>query len=179
MKDDQITREYAKALFDAALDKGMLDKIIEEVDSVGELLTDPEFEGFFQSIKVSSEEKKKVFNKVFLHEVSVMTRNFFWILFDNGRESLFNGIRNEFEQLVDEHNKRVMARVITAVPITEELKSKVRGRLSEITGKEVLVETAVDPSIYGGMLIYANGQIVDASIKSRLNNLRERLIQTR
>jgi len=179
MKGEQVAREYAQALFEVAVDKGILDKVIQEVDLVGEVLTDPEFEGFFQSIKVSSEEKKSAFNKVFLHEVSVPTRNFFWIMFDNGRENLFNGIRNEFDRLVDDHNKRVVAQVITAVPLSDELKAKVQSGLSQSTGKEVLVETVVDPTIHGGMMIYADGQIIDASIKSRLNDLRERLTQTR
>ncbi|MEW5705240.1 MAG: ATP synthase F1 subunit delta [Actinomycetota bacterium] len=179
MRDEQIAREYAKALFEAALAQNILDRVVQEVDDVGELLTDPEFEGFFRSAKIDSEAKKKVFNKVFLQEVSVITRNFFWVLFDNGRESLFNEIRNEFERLVDEHNKRLVARVITAVPITDDLRAKVQEKLSEATNREVVIETVTDPGIYGGMLIYADGQIIDASVKSRLNHLRERLIQAR
>ncbi|MBE0446501.1 MAG: ATP synthase F1 subunit delta [Actinobacteria bacterium] len=179
MRDEQVIREYAQALFEAALGKNMLDKIVQEVDFVGELLTDPEFEGFFQSVKVGSEEKKSVFNKVFLHEVSVITRNFFWVLFDNSRENLFHEIRNEFERLVDEHSRRIMARVITAVPLSDELRAKVQNKLSQSTNKEVIIETVVDPSIYGGMLIYASDQVIDASIKSRLSDLREKLVQAR
>ncbi|HZD60405.1 MAG TPA: ATP synthase F1 subunit delta, partial [Anaerolineae bacterium] len=156
MREEQVAREYAQALYEAALGNNVLDKIIQEVDLVGELLTDPEFEGFFQSIKVDGEEKKKVFNKVFLHEVSVLTRNFFWVMFDNSRENLFNDIRNEFERLVDEHRRRVIAKVVTAVPLSDELRMKVQSKLVESTGKEVFLETIVDPSIYGGMLIYAN-----------------------
>jgi len=179
MRDEHVVREYARALFDAALGKDALDKVVQEVDFVGEYLTDPEFEDFFQSIKVIGEEKKKVFNKVFLHEVSVMTRNFFWIMFDNGRENLFNEIRNEFERLVDEHRRRIVARVVTAVPLSDKLKAMVQEKLVQSTEKEVILETVVDPNIYGGMLIYANDQIIDASVKSRLSDLREMLIQTR
>lgn len=179
MRDEQVVHEYAKALFDVVLDKNMLDKVVQEVDFVGEFMTDPEFEGFFQSVKVDSEQKKSVFNKVFLHEVSTITRNFFWILFDNNREDLFNEIRNELERLIDEKRKRVLAKVVTAVPLTDDLKAKVQEKLSEATQKEVTVETIVDPSIVGGMLIYADGQIIDASVKSRLGHLRERLTLTR
>lgn len=179
MKDEQVVREYAKALFDVALDKNILDKTIQEVDLVGEFITDPEFEGFFQSVKIDGGMKKSVFNKAFLHEVSTTTRNFFWILFDNNREDQFNEIRNELERLVDEQRKRVVAKVVTAVPINDELKAKVQQKLSQATGKEVTLESVVDPSIFGGMLIYADGQIIDASVKSRLSHLRERLTLTR
>ncbi len=179
MKDEQVVREYAKALFDVALDKNILEKVVHEVDLVGESITDPEFEGFFQSVKVDGDTKKSVFNKAFLHEVSTTTRNFFWILFDNNRESLFNDIRNELERLVDEQRKRVVAEVITAVPIDEELKAKIQEKLSEATQKEVTVEATIDPDIIGGVLIYADGQIIDASVKSRLSNLRERLTLAR
>ncbi|HZD59588.1 MAG TPA: F0F1 ATP synthase subunit delta, partial [Anaerolineae bacterium] len=85
-------------------------------------------------------------------------------------------IRNEFELLVDEHRRRVIAKVVTAVPLSDELRMKVQSKLTESTGKEVFLETVVDPSIYGGMLIYANGQIIDASVKSRLGDLREKLV---
>ena len=179
MRDEQITREYAQALFDVALSKNALEKTMDEINFVGELLSDPEFEGFFQSVQIDSEAKKSVFNKVFLHEVSVVTRNFFWIMFDNGRENLFNDIVNELERLVDEHNRKVVAKVITAVPLTDDLRAKVKNKLSEVTQKEVLIETVVDPSIYGGMLIYADGQIIDASVKSRLGSLHDMLVQAR
>src|SRR3990172_2775877 len=141
MRDEQVAREYAQALFEAALGKQELQKVAEEIDLVGELLTDPEFEGFFQSIKVVSEEKKKVFNKVFLHDVSTVTRNFFWVLFDNNREVLFNGIRNEFERLLDEHDRRMVAKVVTAIPLSDELKEKVRSGLAQSTNKDVILET--------------------------------------
>ncbi len=181
MRDEQVAREYGEALFEAAKGKGdlELEKVAKELDDVGELMADPEFEGFFQSIKVSSEEKKNVFNKVFLQEVSVTSRNFFWVMFDNNRENLFNQIRNEFERLLDEQSKKAVAKVVTAVPLNDELKAKVQSKLAETLQKEVLLETTVDPSIYGGMLIYTNDQIIDASVKSRLNGLREKLIQTR
>lgn len=177
MRGEQVAREYGQALFEAAQGKGELEAVAQEIDVAGELLTDPEFEGFFQSIKVSGEEKKNVFNKVFLQEVSVLTRNFFWIMFDNNRENLFNEMRNEFERLVDEQSKRTVAKVVTAVPLNDELQAKVQSRLAETLQKEVILETIVDPSIYGGMLIYANDQIIDASVKSRLGDLREKLVQ--
>ncbi|MDI6817455.1 MAG: ATP synthase F1 subunit delta [Actinomycetota bacterium] len=179
MKDERVAREYAEALFDAAISNNALEKVAKEVELVGELLTDPEFEGYFQSVKVGGEQKKSVFNKVFLHEVSVMTRNFFWILFDNGRENLFLAIRNEFDNLLDEHQKRVMARVITAIPLSDDLRAKIQAKLEESTKREVILETVVDPTIHGGMMVYANGQIVDASVKSRLSDLRDKLIQAR
>ncbi|HEY3375680.1 MAG TPA: ATP synthase F1 subunit delta [Candidatus Aquicultor sp.] len=179
MRGEQIAREYARGLFEAAVGKKNLDKVVKEVNFVGDNLTDPEFEGFFQSIKIDSEAKKSVFNKVFLQEVSVITRNFFWLIFDNGRENLLYEIRNEFERLVDEQNKCVVAKVITAVPLNDKIKRRLQKQLTDATKKEVLVETVVDPSIFGGMLVYADGQVIDASVKSRLNNLRERLTQAR
>lgn len=179
MRNEQVVREYAHALFGVAVDKNMLETIVKEIDRVMEYIADPEFEGFFQSVNLDGEAKKSIFNKAFLHEVSVITRNFFWIVFDNSRENLLNDIRNEFERLADEHSKRMVAKIITAVPISDKLKSRVRKQLEQATKKEVQVEAVVDPSIYGGMIIYADNQIIDASVKSRLSDLRDRLVQAR
>lgn len=179
MRDEQVVREYARALFEVTVDHKKLDAVNKEVDIVLETLSDPEFEGFFQSMKIDSETKKSVFNKAFLHEVSPITRNFFWVVFDNNRENLLNDIRNEFERLVDEHSKRMVAKIITAVPINDKLKDRVKKQLEQATSKEVEVEAVVDQSIGGGMMIYTEGQVIDASVKSRLNDLRDKLVQTR
>lgn len=179
MRDEQVVREYARALFEVTVDKNKIETVNKEIDMVLESLSDPEFEGFFQSVKLDSETKKSVFNKAFLHEVSTITRNFFWVVFDNNRENLLNDIRNEFERLVDEHGMIMVAKIVTAVPIDDKLKNKFKKQLEESTNRKVEVETVVDQSICGGMMIYTEGQVIDASVKSRLNNLRDMLIQTR
>jgi F-type H+-transporting ATPase subunit delta len=179
MRDEQVVREYARALFEVTVDKNKLGTVNKEIDMVLESLSDPEFEGFFQSAKLDGEAKKNVFNKVFLHEVSTITRNFFWVVFDNNRENLLNDIRNEFERLVDEHGRQMVAKIVTAVPLKDKLMKQVKKQLEQATNKKVEVEAVVDHTIGGGMMIYTDGQVIDASVKSRLNDLRDRLVQTR
>jgi F-type H+-transporting ATPase subunit delta len=179
MRDEQVAREYALALFEAAVDNNKLDTVKKEFDTVLATLSDPEFDGFFRSIKIDVETKKSVFNKAFLREVATITRNFFWVVFDNRREDLLDSIRIEFERLIDEHGKKMVARLVTAVPVNNKLVARVKKQLEQATNKTVEVETVVDGSIGGGMMIYTDGQVIDASVKSRLNNLRDKLVQTR
>jgi F-type H+-transporting ATPase subunit delta len=73
----------------------------------------------------------------------------------------------------------MVAKIVTAVPIDDKLKNKIKKQLEESTNRKVEIVTVVDQSICGGMMIYTEGQVIDASVKSRLNNLRDMLIQTR
>ncbi|MBI4733781.1 MAG: ATP synthase F1 subunit delta [Rubrobacteridae bacterium] len=179
MRDEQVAREYARALFEVAVEKNKLEAVSKEIDTVLETLSDPEFEGFFQSVKFNSEAKKSVFNKAFLHDVSTITRNYFWVVFDNKRENLLNSMQNEFDRLVDEHSKQMVAKLVTAVPVNDKLVAQVKKQLEQATNKTVEVEAVVDSTIGGGMMIYTDGQVIDASVKSRLNDLRDKLVQTR
>jgi F0F1-type ATP synthase delta subunit len=63
------------------------------------------------------------------------------------------------------------------VPVNDKLKDRVKKQLEQATSKEVEVEAVVDQSIGGGMMIYTEGQVIDASVKSRLNDLRDKLVQ--
>lgn len=179
MSDQRTARHYAEALFQAGEAAGQIERVAGELEAVTSMIEDPQFRGFFVSDKVDVETKKSVFNKAFIREISTLTRNFFWLVFDNGRETLLDAIRNEFDALLDAQRRRAIVRLVSAVELSAELKTKIAQRLAEATGKEIVLEPLVDPEVQGGLLIRLDDRMIDATLRGRLGEMREGMTDAR
>lgn len=175
MRNDRVAREYAEALFEAAEEKGKVENVAEEITEILEVLLGDEFDDFFLAPNIESEQKKRVFAKAF-GDVGRLVRNFFWLVFDNKREELLPAIAAEYGRLVDEYRRRVVASVTTAVALPDELAGLMRLKIEQVLGKEVILKPEVHPEIKGGYLLRIGDRVIDASLKGRLDVLRERLV---
>ncbi len=174
MREDRLAREYAQALFEAAEERGQVEKVSEELDAILRIVLDEEFKAFFLAQKIGPEDKKRAFSKAF-KDLNRLVRNFFWVVFDNRREELLPSIKAEFDRKVDEYERRVVATVTTPVELPDELAATIKLKLEEVLGKEVVLKPEVDGEILGGYVIEIGDRVIDASLKSRLDDLRERL----
>jgi F-type H+-transporting ATPase subunit delta len=179
MSVENVARNYAKALFEVAVEKGNLPKVAAEVSSVVDLLERPEFKDFFEATQIDVEEKKQIFNRAFFKKISPIVRNFFWLIFDNRREGILIEIRAEFERLIREYEKKATARLISALPLSDTILSEIKNSLARILDKQVTLESQIDPRIYGGFLIKVDNLLIDATVKTRLTELKEKLTQSR
>jgi hypothetical protein len=84
----------------------------------------------------------------------------------------------EFERLARHQAQAAgtVARVRSAVPLTKEERTILKERLRERFREEFILRTWVDPSLIGGLVIEAKGQIIDGSVSSRLEALKERML---
>ena len=81
----------------------------------------------------------------------------------------------EFHRLLNNHRGIVMATVTSAVPLNDEEAAAVRARVEEMAGAKVDLETRVDPALIGGLTVQVRDQLLDASIRGRLERLRDQL----
>ena len=79
----------------------------------------------------------------------------------------------EYFALLDALRRRSNAKVISAVELTDEEKSKIKARLESIYKGEVNMEYSVDGSILGGLIVEINGKIMDGSLRHRLREVKE------
>ena len=80
-----------------------------------------------------------------------------------------------YDQLADKHNGRVRVSVTTAEALTPALESEIRAALEQTTGKTVLVDHTIDPSLIGGMIARVGGTVYDSSLRTRLASLKHAL----
>jgi F-type H+-transporting ATPase subunit delta len=97
------------------------------------------------------------------------------LLIDRERMDHFPEIVRSYEGLCDEVSKRIRANLVTALEIPSELVSAIKGQLESMTGKEVILSVAKDPSLIGGVLTKVGNVIYDGSLKTQLLKVKENL----
>ena len=108
-------------------------------------------------------------------ELSKVIKSFVLLLFDKGRINFLQDISSYYNVLADELKGIVMANLITATELTDETLEQIRNSLSAMTGKKVSLETKQDSSLIGGIVTKIGDLVLDGSIKTQLQNMRESL----
>jgi F-type H+-transporting ATPase subunit delta len=169
---------YAEALFEAARERDELEAVLEDVNEFSSVLSESEeLRLFFFGGQVPEREKRRAIDAL-TEGMKLSTRNFLKVLVDNGREHIFDDVARRYEDLVEGHMGRVEVEVTTAVELSEEATNRIKDRLSKVLeGQEVILETRVDPHLLGGAVFRFGGQMMDGSIRGRLESLREGMLE--
>jgi F-type H+-transporting ATPase subunit delta len=169
---------YADALFGAARERGELQEVLEELkEFAGVLRENDELKLFYYGGQVPERQKRRVIDSL-TEGMRPSTTNFLKVLSDNGRAELFEDVIRRYEDLVKAHLGRVEVEVTTAVELSEEELARVRERLGRsFEGREVVLQTGVDPDLLGGAVFRFGGRMVDGSLRGRLVSLREGMLE--
>ncbi|CAA9429890.1 MAG: ATP synthase delta chain [uncultured Rubrobacteraceae bacterium] len=169
---------YAEALFEAARERDELEAVLEDVNEFSTALGgSEELTLFFYGAQVPEREKRRAVDAL-TEGMKLSTRNFLKVLVDNGREGIFEDVVRRYEDLVKEHMGRVEVEVTTAVELSEDATGRLRERLERVMeGREVVLETRVDPHLLGGAVFRFGGRMMDGSIRGRLESLREGMLE--
>lgn len=175
-----VSKTYGEALFDLAVEEGQLDVVEEEVRLL--LATCDENEDFIKLLnhpKITREEKVKVVETVFKDRLSQTMTGFLVLVVEKGRNDELESILKYFLERVREYKNIGVAKVTSAVPLSEEQKKSVEQRLLETT-KYVSFEMdyAVDESLIGGLVIRIGDRVVDSSIRTRIDRMAKTLMNS-
>lgn len=171
-------RRYAEAAFQIAGEQGKEDAWLEGLDRMGALFADPEVQAIMESPRVAEADKMGLAEQA-LEGADPLLLNLARLLVRRGRAALAPQIAEAFRELVDAERGIAHARVTTAVPLSDAERKAVAEKLSEITGKEVVVDTEVDDGIIGGLVARIGDKLIDGSTRSRLLALKRRLAEAR
>lgn len=175
---EPVARAYAKALFGAAKNLGVVDKVLDQFDS---LLTEvfqqfPQFERLLDSAFVPFEEKEAILDRVLGPQAIPIFLNFLKVVVRRARVPILREIYREFKHLVDESAGRVAAEVVTALPLNAEEQSLVVQAVREVAGKEPVITYRVDPQLIGGLVIRLGDKVYDASVATQLRSLMQQIV---
>jgi len=171
-----VAIRYAAALFEVGEEENCLDSLWEELLQLRAVMEEnPDYLKLLQAPMLPKEEKLRLLSGVFEGKLSTYARNFLEILTVKGRMDHFYQVMEEFKTLYHQKNNIQEAVAVTAVPLNEELAGKLTAKLEEMTGKKILLENRVDPSILGGVVIKMDNDQIDASVRSRLEGLRRQI----
>lgn len=168
-----VSKTYGDALFDLAVENGLLDDILEEAKAVGAAFSDnPELLKVLTHPKVTPEEKIELVDSIFKGRVSEIMLGFLITVGNKNRYSSIEEILVYFEGRAKEYKKIGVVSVVSAREMTEEMKSELEDKLLKTTKYESLeIAYHTDETLLGGMIIRIGDRVVDSSIRTKLANM--------
>ena len=106
-------------------------------------------------------------------------RNFLRLTADKGRIGDIDEIAREFERLVAVEERRLNVELTTAYELSEDETRRIVSQIEQASGRTVEATRHVDPSLIGGLVLQAGSLRVDASVRGRLERLRQELVSAR
>jgi F-type H+-transporting ATPase subunit delta len=173
----RIARRYAKALLAIGREDGQAESYKEELGGVAELFGEQkELEDTLSNPLYAKGDRQKVLQVVVGKlGLSKVMESFLLLLFDKGRIRHLGDINTFYEKLTDELANIVRANVVSAAELPDEAVEKIRAALSQKTGKEVKMDVGVDPALIGGVVTKIGDLVLDGSVKTQLESLKESL----
>jgi F-type H+-transporting ATPase subunit delta len=174
---EELAQVYARSLFQAALDRGRLDQVREQLAQFASALdANHELTVFFFSPYFSTKEKQESLRGL-LDGADEIFINFLSLLIENHRMPVIFRIRDEYERLWEEENRTLPVEITSAIALDEATTESLGRTIGERAGRKVTLAAHVDPNILGGIIIRVGNSILDASIRNRLEQLRRHVAQ--
>ena len=169
-------RRYAKAIFELAQESGQAKRWSERLEVVAQFLRDPELAEVLGNPSVTVARRQELAQALGgSNLIDQEALNLIKLLVESNRTGEIDGVVEEYERLRDELEGRLRATAVTAVELSDKEVRQLVAQLSKQVGKEVRLETEVDPAILGGLVLRVGDRLVDASVRTRLQQLRRRL----
>lgn len=167
-------KAYAKALLDLSKENNIdINQIVSELQLVNSYF-DEEFISFLNNPKISKDNKKEVFKKVF----SNLNKHVFaslMVLIDNSKIVYLNEVVTELKKLIDEENGVVTVEVLTISKLSELEKLSITSYFIKKLGKKIELKETIDEKLVGGLVIKYQGKIIDGSLFTKQESLKEYL----
>jgi ATP synthase F1 delta subunit len=174
---EEIAVVYGRSLFEAALEQDRLDAVREQLGAFADALDgDRNLQVFFFSPYFSTEEKKDGLHRA-VSGAEPIFLNFLELLLENHRMPAIFRIRRVYDGLWEEHNRLLPVAVTSAVELDEGTVRHIGDRIAEQTGRRVELSATVEPDILGGIVVRVGNQVLDASIRNRLESLRRQVVR--
>jgi F-type H+-transporting ATPase subunit delta len=173
-----IARRYARALFGIGVDAGNFEALGRELaDLAGLWASSPELRQTMENPVFKPSEKRAILEQILPRLApTAEVQRLVLLLLERRRIVLLPGIARAYRDLADAHTGRVRARVISAEPLGPGALDRVRLSLEERTGKKVILETAVDADLIGGVVARVGDLVLDGSVRTQLDDLRSKLL---
>lgn len=176
MRETTVARVYADTLLEVARERGQLDRIAEEVEALGRAFGEsPRLRQFLASPSIAPEDKKAALGSALQGRFSAETQRFLELVVERRRQDLLETIFAEFGGRVAELRRQQPVAVVSAAPLSEALRERLRETLARATGREIVLEERVDPGLLGGLVVQLGDRRIDGSLRTRLDTLRERM----
>ena len=170
-----VAATYAEALYESAAEAEAVDAVSADVAAFAEAVeTSDELRAVLENPEVETRAKKAVVGEL-VADAHPLVGNFLQVLIDRGRIAEFPEIARAFAERVSAAAGRLEVEAVTAVPLPDDLRTRILETIEKKTGSSVNLTETVDPDIVGGLVLRIGGVVVNGSVRHRIDELREAL----
>jgi F-type H+-transporting ATPase subunit delta len=180
VRTQRVARVYAEALLNAAERQGQAGAVLDEFQSlVADVFrSNPEIESYLASGAVGRNRKAEVLRRTFEGRASAVFLNFLNVLNDHERLDLLRPVFAEYRRLLDQRAGRYVARVKSAVALTDDQRARLRDEIKKVFPGDPILEESVEAELLGGLVVQVGDWLFDASVRSSLASLMNQLIES-
>jgi F-type H+-transporting ATPase subunit delta len=175
----EVARRYADALINAADREGAVDAALDELAEIQRdvLTAHPRFAQILASGRITPARKDRILLDVFEKRASSLVLRFLRVLNRHDRLNILDLVVRAARANWDRRNRRIPVHVRAARPLEADQLKELHDRLAGLTGATPVLEVSTDPDLIAGLVVQVGDNRYDASVKSRLAQLRQRLIE--
>ena len=174
MQRSAIAKRYAQAVFEIAEETNAFDRWMADLEQLAAALDEGQLVAVLESPKARVEDRTRLLTARFAN-VSPLALNLALLLASKGRFPIVGQVRDEYEELLNDHRNVAIAEATTVVELSPAEKDKLAEQLGQLTGKRIVLRTKVDPAIGGGLLARIGDRVIDGTVRTRLALLKDQL----
>jgi len=172
---EEIAAVYARSLFEVAKERDKIDDVRSQLGEFADAMdASRELQTFFFSPYFSTQEKEDGLDRAVSGADEIVV-NFLKLLIENHRMPVIFRVRRGYDQLWEQENRLLPVQVTSAVELDRATVKSIGDRIAEQTGQKVDLSASVEPDILGGIVVRVGNQVLDASIRNRLEQLRKQV----
>lgn len=178
MSVETVARRYAVALADVVTKSGEINSVQTELKTWEEMIvSNSQLLDAFSNPSIAHDSKEKVLeNLIEKTKPTKTTANFLRVLLRNSRLTEISEINQRFAVVLEERSGAIAAQVTSARPLSDAEKTALQVNLNKLTGKNVSPNFEIDETIIGGVITRIGSTVYDGSVKTKLENLKQQLI---
>ena len=169
-----VSGRYATALFELARDENSIDAVKADLDRFAAMLDESaDLKRLVRSPVFAAEAQLKALSAVLEKaEITGVSANFLKVLAANRRLFAVPEVIRAFNALVAKFKGEATADVTVAETLSDKNLEALKAALKSVTGKDVTLDVKVDPSIIGGLVLKLGSRMVDSSLRTKLNSIK-------
>ena len=168
----EVAQRYASAFFDLATEEGKVEVLEADLAAIGKALEESaELRALISSPVYTREEQKQAITAI-LKDADPLTRNLAALMARNGRLHALPGVIAAFRQLAATARGEISAEAISAIALNDEQRKRLRTEIEASVGKAVNLQTRVDETLLGGLIVKVGSKMVDSSLRTKLTRLK-------
>lgn len=177
MKDLSAARRYSSSLLELAIKKNEVSETAEGLKSLKQALKEiPQLKAFLYSFRFDTDRKVKTLGIIFGNDITDLLSNFMKTIINNKRQDLIPDIADQFNKMAMNSMNKILVSTFTPEKLSEDTRKMIKEKLDGLLGKDVVIESIIDPDLIGGMILRIDNSVIDGSVRGYLTRMRKELL---